>query len=61
MNMYMLINIASDILTFHGGTCDDLSLKNRLLWNHSSSWGPIIVGKQNFVGSCGRYFAGKLR
>ena len=51
MNMYMLINIASGILTFHRGTCDDLSLKKRFLWNHVSSWGPIIVGKHNFVGS----------
>ena len=31
-----------------------------MLLNHSSSWSPMFVGKQFFVGSWGRYFVGKL-
>ena len=28
-----------------------------LLWNHSSSWGPMFVGKRIFVGSWGAFYA----
>lgn len=31
-----------------------------ILWNHSSSWSPMFVRKQIFVGSWGSYFVGKL-
>ena len=31
-----------------------------IMWNHSSSLGPMFVGKQIFAGSWGRYFVGKL-
>ena len=33
---------------------------NNILWNHSSSWGPMFAGKQIFADSWGRYFVGKL-
>ena len=32
----------------------------QILWNHSSSWGPMFVGKQIFAGSWAGYFVGKL-
>ena len=31
-----------------------------LLWNHSSSWGPVFVDKQIFASWWGHYFLGKL-
>ena len=60
MNMYMLINIASDILTFHGGTCDDPSLKKMITVESFKFVGTNNCGQQNFVGSQGRYFVGQL-
>ena len=36
------------------------TLKNKILWNHSSLYGPMFVGKQIFAGSLGRYFVDKL-
>ena len=33
----------------------------RILWNHSSLWGPMFDGKQIFAGLWGRYFVDKQK
>ena len=48
---------------FWGVWMDSLGInviKVHVLWNHSSSWNPMFVGKQIFAGSWGRYFVGNL-